>query len=142
MAMNPSKIAEKWARNLSGSIGSIQDGVQAVTENPAQKAVAAKQKMIQNFNASMNDGRYDAAMQRVTLDGWKRAFLEKGLPRIASGANAAQPKMAAFLTEFLPAVEAAKAKVDAMPSLTLEDSINRMRTNVVELSKFRYSKSR
>jgi hypothetical protein len=63
-------------------------------------------------------------LQKVTLDDWKKA-MDKGISRVAGGAEAALPKMEEFMKDFLPYVEEGAAQVRAMPNLTLEDSIAR-----------------
>ncbi|KKN10112.1 hypothetical protein LCGC14_1039950 [marine sediment metagenome] len=52
-------------------------------------------------------------------------MLTKGVQRIASGAKAAEPKMAAFMADFLPHVTTVQNEIETMPDLTIEDSIAR-----------------
>lgn len=125
MAKTPAQIAEKWSRNLSNSSTDIIAGINAVTENPMQKAVAKQAKLKQNWNAAIDSGKWATNTGAVTLAQWKKAFLDKGVSRITSGATASVSKVQAF-HESLAAYQAAGlAQLESMPDLTVEDGINR-----------------
>jgi hypothetical protein len=63
-------------------------------------------------------------------------MLQKGVPRIAPGAQAALPKFTSFLQAFLPYEMNAAQQVRQMPNATLQDRINRMTQMVTLLSQF------
>ncbi len=121
----PQEVALKWSTKLGQATPAITAGVNRVTENPAEKALAAQAKMVTNWNASINDGKWAAGLGRVSLSSWKNDMLTKGVARIASGAKAAEPKMQAFMTDFLPFVTTVQNEIDDMPDLSIEDSIAR-----------------
>ena len=125
MAKSPQQVADKWARRIAGSTQDIIDGVNAVRTNPAEAAIAKKSKLLQNFTASVQDGRWERGLRRMSLDQWKQSMIQKGVNRVAQGADAAKPKMAQFMTEFLPFQESAQAELSALPDTTIEDSIAR-----------------
>ena len=103
MAMkDPNTSAQKWATNLSGAGTTITNGVNAVTVAPGTLAAAQKAAYVQNTAASAD--KFAANSQKVTLNEWQQATINKGVPRIAAGAQAAEPKMAAFLTKALPVI--------------------------------------
>lgn len=139
MAGTPQQIAEKWSRRLTQSTADIERGVNAVTESPMEKAIAKKDKAIQNYQAAMNSGKWEAGLRRVSLQQWKNDTINKGIQRITAGANAAQPKVAAFMGELLPYQQNLKAEIDALPDNTLEDSIQRMTTWTRGMANFRRS---
>ena len=132
MARDPNAVAAKWAQNLSAAGPSIQAGVEAVTTPPGQAAarqvdayaagvVAAKQKWARNTAA-------------VPLSDWQQATIQKGVPRIASGAQAAQPKMQQFMQKLLPFID---AKVNALPPRgNLEQNITRATKFMRDMSTF------
>jgi len=136
---NANEVAEKWARKLGQSTEDIRRGVTRVTENPADKAIAKEDKLVANFNAAVQEGKWRRGLQRVTLADWQKSMIEKGIPRVASGAQAAQPKMQKFMEELLPFVESAKAEIENMPDLSLEDNINRMVAYTRRMSQFKRS---
>ena len=119
------QIAEKWARNTGNSVPDILRGVDAVTENPAEKAVAKKDKMVLNFNSAMTDGRYEASMSKVTLGDWKQKTKEKVSSRLAAGVQAAIPKRQAFDQHNIQVLNSILPEIAAMPDMTLQDQANK-----------------
>lgn len=133
---DPNLVARKWTANLSGSTESITNGVNAVTVAPGDKAAAAKDLWVRKTTASADKW---ADRVRVPLDQWRTAMLQKGLPRVASGAQAAEPKMAAFMSEFLPHVERVAQQVRSMPKGSIEDGIARASAQIRGNAQFRRS---
>jgi len=120
MAKDPTAVANKWATNLGGATTSITAGVNAVTVAPGQRAAAASQLWLNRVTASLD--KWTRNVSAVTLQQWQAAMINKGIPRISSGAQAAIPKMTAFMTQWLPYVEQGAATVRAMPKNSLADS--------------------
>jgi len=135
----PAEVAEKWARKTAGATIDVKKGVENVTINPATLALAQEEKMVTNFNLAMADGKWSRAMQRVSLEDWRKAMINKGIPRMAQGAKEAQGKMEEFMREFLPFITAAQEEIHAMPSMTLEDNIERAVAWMRRLSGFQRS---
>lgn len=135
--VTPQEFAEKWKRRLSGSTEDIRRGVERVSTSPGEMAAANQDAMQRNLNESIDSGRWARRTAAVTLPDWKRATLDKGLPRVAAGAAAAETKMAAVGAELLPAVDAAAAQANALPKVTIEDSINRAGTFMRAMREFK-----
>lgn len=121
--VSPEQGSNKWVNRLSAATPDIQAGIQRVTEAPGQKAAAKAQKWIQNVQASQDKWKRNVAS--VSLESWKKNFVEVGVPRIAQGAQAKQDKYTQFATEFYPHLDAGINKVKAMNDTTLEDRIGR-----------------
>lgn len=136
MVKSAQSVTDKWARRLAGSTQDIQEGVNAVRINPAEQAIAKKAKLLANFTASVNDGSWERGLRNTTLESWKASMIQKGIQRIPQGAESAKPKFARFMTELLPYQEGVKAQIEAMPDISLEDSIARMTTWTREMAKF------
>ena len=134
---NAQDVAAKWAQRLSGATNEIKAGVMATTVAPSTKAIAKKDKFRQNLLRSIDNGDWEAGLAKVTLPMWQKAMLDKGLGRIASGAQAAQGDFGNFMQELLPYQESVSNQISSMPDLTLEDNIQRMATYVREMSKFK-----
>lgn len=93
-------IAANWSSRLGQSTTKIQAGVQAVNVAPGQAAAANKAGYVQGVAASADKwGRNVAA---VSLNEWQTATINKGLPRVATGATAAQPKFEAVMQKMIP----------------------------------------
>lgn len=135
--LTPEEAALKQASRLKSSTEDIRRGIERVTSSPTLKAVAKQDKMKQKLVASIDNGAWAKGLKNVSLEDWKKAASEVGVNRIAAGIDAAQPKQTAFYAKLLPAVDAAKGKIAAMPDVTLDDSINRMTTYTREMAKFK-----
>lgn len=136
---NASDVARKWASRLGASSEQIRQGVQGVTQNPAERAAARADAYQAGVMRAVADGRYQRGLRRVTLQSWQDSMLNKGLPRIASGATAAVPKMEAFMSKWLPHEEALKAKLASMPRGDLQTNIARMVAAVEHNASFQYN---
>lgn len=132
MAKDPSAVAAKWAANLSASTASITDGVNAVTVAPGQAAARQKAVWVQNTQAAANKWAVNTAA--VTVQDWRDAMINKGVPRIASGATAAQPKMQSFMTKLLPYI--ANGQGALPPRGDINANIARMTAWVQYMHKF------
>jgi len=139
MAMkNPGDVARKWQGAMARSADAIKAGVQAVTTNPAEKAIAAKDRYVEGVQRAVNSGKYERGLRRTSLSQWQNAMTEKGLQRIASGAAQAVPKMEAFLAKWLPYQESLKSKLANMPRGSLEQNIERARMAILHNADFKY----
>lgn len=123
--MSGAEFAAKWANRLSNSTTEMLKGVNAVSTSPAQAAVAKKAKLIANWNASINDGSWERAMNKISVEDWRSAMINKGVPRVASGAQEAAAKMAAFGDRLLAYQNAGLPTIYKMPDTSLADSKNR-----------------
>lgn len=137
--MTSQEFADKWQRRLQAAAPDIQRGIQRVDTSPTEQAATKQDKMLANVTAAVQSGKWAAGLRRVTLGDWKKATIEKGLPRISAGVATAGPKMADFASQLLPFQDTLKSQIASMPDLTLEDSINRMNTFIRGMSKFKRS---
>lgn len=133
------EFAEKWQRRLQAAAPDIQRGINRVDVSPTQKAAAKKDKMLANVTAAIQNGKWEAGLQRVTLADWKKAATEKGIPRISAGVQNAGPKVQQFASQLLAYQDNLQSQIEGMPDLTLQDSINRMTAWVQGMSQFKRS---
>jgi len=122
---NAASVAKKWSQNLGASTTSIVEGVNAVQTAPGQTAASRQQLMKTKLNAAIDSGKWASRVSSVSLGDWKQSMISKGVQRVATGAQAAEPKMTKFLNELLPVAAAISAQVDSMPKNNLEDSVAR-----------------
>ena len=128
----PEQAAATWAQRLAGSTDRIQQGVQSVTTAPGQAAARQKSAYAQGVASSVD--KWASRVAAVPLGDWQQAMLTKGAPRIASGAQAAQPKMAEFMGQLLPHIATQVASLPARGGL--DANINRMTAFVRGMAKF------
>lgn len=132
--VTPEEYQEKHAQRLKNALPEVRAGIERVTVNPMAKAAAQADKWVHGVTQSKNKWATNTAA--VSLDQWKHAALTKGVDRISQGIDAAAGKVTAFAAKLLPAVDAAVAKINGMPSTTLEDNIARASTYMREMAKF------
>jgi len=135
--VNPTQFREKHARNLKNSLTDIERGVSNVTVAPTAQAAAKSEKMLKNLTAAVTSGKWADRLKSVDLPTWQEKMINKGIPRISGGIDAAAGKVEDFASQLLPAVDAARNKIKSMPDLTLDDNINRMTAYVRDMAKFK-----
>lgn len=124
----PTEYAEKWRRRLGGATEDVRRGINRVQQAPGQQAAAAQTTMLANLTESVTSGRWAQKVSGVSLQDWKSAAVDKGIPRIASGAQAAEGRMAQVAQTLLPAVDAAAAAARQIPKTSIEASVERAAT--------------
>ena len=128
----PSQAAAQWASRLASSGDKITQGVQSVTVAPGQAAAKQKQVYVSNVTASADKWARNTAA--VPLGDWQSAMINKGVQRVAGGAQAAQPKFEQFMGKLLPYVDSAVASLPARGGL--DQNIARMDSFVRKMSQF------
>lgn len=99
MKTNAAAIAQKWATAMGGATQAYTTGVQAVTVPPGQKAAAAQATYVARVQEKAPI--WAANVAAVSLQTWQQDTVNKGAPRLASGAQAAQTKFQTFMTALL-----------------------------------------
>ena len=120
-ALSAQQIATNWANNLGAATAKITAGVNAVTVAPGQAAAAQKAAYIANTTAKA--GVWATNTAAVSLTSWQQDTINKGIPRVATGAQAATSKMASVMTSLLPAIADAKASLP--PRGNLQQNLQR-----------------
>lgn len=122
MAQDAATIGQNWATRLGQSQEKIKAGVAGVTVAPGAAAARQKQVWLSNTQAAADKWARNTAA--VTLQDWQAAMNDKGVGRIASGANAAIPRFTQFMSALLPHIEAGQRALP--PRGDLEANIQRM----------------
>lgn len=135
-------VAEKWVRGMQNAGQSMKDGVAAVTEAPGAKAAAAADLYLQRVRESVENRKFQDNVGAVSLEEWRKAYLEKGVGRVGEGASKAITKQERFFNWLLPRTEQAKALVAQMPKGTLEASKARMVANMEFMAREKYRRGR
>lgn len=140
--MSGSDIAAKWQKNLTASIPNIKAGVLAVTVSPMQKAAAKVDAYVEGVRRAAESGKWQDGLASVSLSDWQNRTAGAGTDRISRGASDAVSKVAAFQTQLKPVTDRIKATVAAMPSGSLEDSIQRSATAIRMMAEMKFRKPR
>jgi hypothetical protein len=120
-------VAERWASGLSNNRQKIIDGVNAVTEDPSEKAIANQAAMRQNVLDAIDSGKWARGLRRSGLQGWKAPMLASGVDRAVAGATASKDKFASRIAPVLDFERGLQTTVQAMPNVTFQDKLERMR---------------
>ena len=139
-AATPQQAAQNWANNLSAATARVKSGVQSVSTSPTQLAANAVDRQVAGVQAAAASGKTQRALQAVSLADWQNAMINKGIPRIASGAQAAIPKMTNFLNQFIPYVQAGVQQLSQMPRGDIEQNIARATFMMRYNAGFKYNK--
>lgn len=126
------QAAAQWAQRLSGATDRITQGVNSVTTAPGQ--AAARQKAAYLANVQAAGDKWASRVASVPLSDWQQAMTQKGAPRIAQGAQAAQPKFAQFMGQLLPYIDSGKSALPARGNL--EQNIARSTAWIRHMSNF------
>jgi len=132
--LTASQIAAKWSQNLASASDTATAGVNALTVSPG--SLAARQSDVWAMNVASSKAKYKRNVGAVSLDEWRTAYLTKGIPRMAQGASAAQPKMEAFMGSLLAYQ---KTALTALPARgTFEQNKARMTAWTDKMHQFQY----
>lgn len=111
----PDDIAARWANRLAGSTDAIKAGVEAVRVSPGQAAAAQGDVWAQNVAAAKD--KWKRRVAAVSLQDWQTSMVDKGVARIAQGAQASQSKFGSFMGQLLPHIDRVKTGLPARGNL-------------------------
>lgn len=127
---------EKHARRLKAALEDMRTGVQRVTEAPGVKAAAAQDKMRANLMSAIDSGKWGRRVASVPLAEWQDKMINKGIPRVSMGIDAAADKVRDFAQQLIDHENNLLTEIDRLPSITLEDSIVRATTWIRRMAEF------
>jgi len=134
--LSPNEGAKKWSGRLGAATADVVAGIERVTESPMVKSAAAEDKWFAKIQAAHTSGKRKRALLGVSLDEWKKKAIEIGVPRIATGAAAAVPKMEKFYDKLFAFEQILQAKINKMPNVTLQDSAARANAWLFGMAEF------
>lgn len=123
---DPQTVADRWATGLQNAQTKMQQGVQAVTVSPGDKAIANGAAYLANVTEAYTSGRWARGLQRSGLAGWQGPMLAEGIQRAVSGAQTNKQKFADRIAPVLQFETGLKTQIDSMPNVTPADKENRM----------------
>lgn len=117
------QIVQKWADRGAASGETVKAGVNAVTTAPGQLAAQQKALWLQRVTAAADKWANNVAA--VSLNEWKTAMLNKGIPNMQNGYANGRAKFQRFMNAFLPYARQVSADIKAMPKGTIQQSKDR-----------------
>jgi hypothetical protein len=135
---NANDVAKEWAQGLRNSRSKIERKVSELTESPTERAAKNSDVWFQKISSDETKKKFESGLRNVSLDEWRRKFLDKGLANMAKGADDAQAKMADFLSKLLPYTEQVKKEVADMKVLTIDDAVAKVEKVIRKMSQFKY----
>lgn len=134
------QAAANWARGMTGASDKAKAGVMALQQSPTEAAAQAVPRAVQGVIDAAASGKTAASLRAVSLQSWQNSYITKGLPIMGSRASQAQPKVAAFMNQFLPFLQSNVDQLKSMPRGDLNQNIQRAVTMMELNSKFKYNK--
>lgn len=125
MPINTAATLEKWKRNAAAATADIQRGVQSVTTAPTQLAAQQVNKYLTNVQDAVTSGRYVNALNRVTLQDWQNAMLNKGLRNYTNGVQNISASAQKAMADQQQYAEQVKNEIASMPKTTEQDAEDR-----------------
>lgn len=129
--------AEKWASRMQSAGTAMSKGADKVTESPGSRAARAKEKYRQKVLAALDDGTYEAGNNGYTTQDWQRAYKEKGIPRVATGATAAKPKVQRYADIAGPICRESEEQCAAMPNNNDAEALEKVRVNMANMKRIK-----
>lgn len=124
--VDAAEFAARWGSGLKGAVERIRTGVNRVEESPGKAAAAKADKWHAAISSTATKDKWRRRLGAMTLEEWQESMLAKGVNRIAAGVDAAQGKMSAYGEKLIAHQNRLLTELEAMPDVTLEDSISRM----------------
>jgi len=115
---SPERWLEKQLARVRVAGEDYKTGVNAVSVNPAEKALAANAKRIKKLQDSIANKTWEKRMGKVTLEAWKSKAASIGADRFIPGVEANVDKIQNFIRAFQPKLESVTSSVNSMPETT------------------------
>lgn len=129
------QVAQKWSTNLQQAVPSVTQGVNAVTTSPGVIAANNPQGYLAGVQA--NVAKWQRKTGAVTLQDWKTAMTQKGIPHMQQGAAQAQQKVQTAMAPVLDAVYNLRDQINSsMPRGTLQQNLARMNAMVNGMAQY------
>lgn len=119
-------VAQKWAQRTSAAAGDYAKGVANTDKDPTALAIAAGPRLLQNFTAAFNSGKWANGLRRSGKAGWQAAVAAKGQTNFATGVQAAEAKVTDAFGHLLAFEQNLLNNVSSMPNVTDSDREARM----------------
>lgn len=119
-------VAAKWTQRTAAAAPDYAKGVANTDKDPTALAIAAGPRLLQNFTAAFNSGKWANGLRRAGKAGWQKAVADKGQTNFSTGVQAAGAKVTEAFTQLLAFEQNLLNNVSSMPNVTDADREARM----------------
>lgn len=117
------QFANRWKTGLQNSSQKIEDGVNAVSENPCE--LAAAQADLWATNTAKAKDKFRNNLRKVSTQQWKQATIQKGIPALMNSIDMAESKVQTAGAKIIAAVNNGLSNLPPRTA-TLEGNIQRV----------------
>lgn len=119
---NADTAAKNWASGMQAAGQAYRDGIDAVQENPLDKAADATEAYLAGVQAG--NAKRVMKLRAYGMEKWKQAAKDKGAPRLGTGATASQGRYQQVMVRVL---QHQQQVLDTLPKRgTFEQNLQRM----------------
>lgn len=136
--LSADRISDKWGRHMKSAVPDIQAGLDAMTVDPGERAVAAQEKMKQNLITSIDSGIWAKRRLEVSKADFVKITKEKVAKNLNTGVDAGMAKRKKFDNWLVGRLNGILPEIAAMPDMTLEDSMSRVRRQMEYMAAEKY----
>jgi hypothetical protein len=138
--LDAATATQHWQNSAGAAQTAYTQGVQNTTVDVIGRAVAQAQKALNGYTSAITSGLWARRLTDVGTTGWKSAAVAKAA-NYGVGIQASGGKYQAAYSAMLPTMQALQAQIDAMPNVTLADSIARATTWIQGMHNYRLTKA-
>lgn len=127
LKVNAGQWASNWAAGYSAAGAKMSKGADDLQVAPGVSATDpdVEQKMKNKWLAAYNSGKWHNATVSVSLADWRNAYKSKGIPNAQNSIPLAKVEVSNYAQKAIPVYNSILQNIDAMPKVTLQDSIAR-----------------
>ena len=122
MPITAAQVKQKWLNRSTAAGQDWVDGIQNLTENPAEKAIAKADYWQQRVSSEDAKSKFKSSLGAVKLSDIKAKVAKLGASRYTSGITASADKFEKRIAPVLEHIAAGKSEFDRRVILTIDDS--------------------
>jgi hypothetical protein len=115
------QMTDAYKTGLASAGAAYVAGVNGVTVNPAQTAIANAANWVNGVQAAIANGSYTQGLSKVTLPAWQQASAAAA-SKLTGSASTAATKFGKYATLAQPQIAQFQQQIAAMPSATPADN--------------------
>lgn len=121
--VNENEFVQNWENGMVGSADKAARGVDRVTQAPGKAAAAQKSVWLQNIQSSAD--RWATNVGNVTLEDWRNAYKQKGIPAMQNAIPLAKNKVMAAAGKLLSTLKSLDASAPKRGA-TIDQNLQRV----------------